>query len=130
MPPDGSWILIAREKLRGFARLFRACGASRRGLAGAFRSEAAFRQELALSAGLVPLGLWLGHSGLERALLVGPVLLVLTVELLNSAIEAVVDRVGTEPHELAGLAKDIGSASVLMSLILCAVVWMLVLLWR
>jgi diacylglycerol kinase (ATP) len=122
--------LIARDKPRGFTRLFRACGSSHKGLIGAFREEAAFRQELAVAVGAVPLGLWLGHSGVERALLVAPVLLVLIVELLNSAIEAVVDRVGLERHELAGLAKDIGSAAVLLSLVLCAVVWVLVLLYR
>lgn len=77
-----------------------------------------------------PLGLWLGHNGVERALLVAPVLLVLLVELLNSAIEAIVDRVSPERDELAGLAKDIGSAAVLISLLLCALVWILVLLQR
>jgi diacylglycerol kinase (ATP) len=122
--------LIARDKPRGFTRLFRAFGASRKGLIGAFREEAAFRQELALAVVAVPLGLWLGHSGVERALLVAPVLLVLIVELLNSAIEAVVDRVSPERHELAGLAKDVGSAAVLLSLLLCALVWVLVLLYR
>jgi len=123
-------VLIVRDKPRGITRLLRACDASRKGLIGAFRTEAAFRQELALAVVVVPLGLWLGHSGVERALLVGPVLLVLIVELLNSAIEAVVDRVGTERHELAGLAKDISSAAVFLSLVLCAVVWALVLLSR
>ena len=100
------------------------------GLAGAFREEAAFRQELALAVVVIPLGLWLGHSGIERALLVGPMLLVLIVELLNSAIEATVDRIGFERHALAGLAKDIGSAAVLMSFVLLVVVWLLVLLGR
>ncbi len=95
---------------------------------GAFREEAAFRQELALSLIVIPLGLWLGHTGVERALLVAPMLLVLVVELLNSAIEATVDRIGLERHVLAGLAKDIGSAAVLMSLILLGAVWLLVLL--
>ena len=130
VPPDGSRVLIARDKPRGFTRLFQAFGASRKGLIGAFREEAAFRQELALAVVAVPLGLWLGHSGVERALLVAPVLLVLIVELLNSAIEAVVDRVSPERHELAGLAKDVGSAAVLLSLLLCALVWVLVLLYR
>lgn len=121
---------IARDKPRGFTRLVRACGASWQGLRGAFREEAAFRQELAAAALAIPLGLWLGHSGVERALLVAPVLLVLIVELLNSAIEAAVDRIGLERHVLAGLAKDIGSAAVLVSLILLASVWALVLLER
>jgi diacylglycerol kinase (ATP) len=121
---------LDRYKPRGFTRLLRAFGSSARGLAGAFRDEAAFRQELAFTAVVIPLGLWLGHSGIERALLVAPALLILTVELLNSAIEATVDRIGLERHALAGLAKDIGSAAVLMSFVLLTVVWLLVLLGR
>jgi diacylglycerol kinase (ATP) len=121
---------IDRPKPRGIARVIRAAGASWLGLTGAFRGEAAFRQELALAAVVIPLGLWLGHTGVERALLVAPMLLVLVVELLNSAVEATVDRIGLERHALAGLAKDIGSAAVLMSFILLAVVWALVLLGR
>ena len=119
-----------REKPGGYTRLIRAFGASRKGLAGAFREEAAFRQELAFAAVALPLGLWLGHSGVERALLAGAVMVVLIVELLNSAIEAAVDRMGPERHELAGLAKDIGSAAVLLSFVLFALVWILVLLGR
>ena len=122
--------MIHRDKPRGLTRLLRAFGASGKGLRGAYREEAAFRQELAFALIAVPLGLWLGRSGIERALLVAPVLLVLIVELVNSAIEATVDRVGTERNELSGLAKDIGSAAVLMAFILCAVVWVLVLLCR
>lgn len=119
--------LIARTKRQGLARLLRALGASGRGLAGAFREEAAFRQELLLAAFVVPLGLWLGRSGVERALLVAPMLLTLTVELVNSAIEATVDRIGLERHPLAGLAKDIGSAAVFLSFVLLGTVWILVL---
>ena len=119
-----------RGKPRGHARLLRAFGSSAKGLSGAWREEAAFRQEVSFALIAAPLGLWLGHNGIERALLVGPVLLVLVVELLNSAIEATVDRIGFERHELAGLAKDIGSAAVLMAFVLLAVVWLLVLLWR
>jgi diacylglycerol kinase (ATP) len=111
-------------------RLWRACGASTRGLAGAFRDEAAFRQELCLAVLVIPMGLWLGHSGVERALLVGPVLLILIVELINSAIEATVDRIGYEHHALAGLAKDMGSAAVFMSFVLLGGVWLLVLVGR
>ena len=121
---------VDRYKLRGLTRLLRAFGSSWKGLIGAFREEAAFRQELALAVIVVPLGLWLGHKGVERALLVAPLFLVLIVELLNSAIEAIVDRIGFERHELAGLAKDIGSAAVLMSFVLLAVVWLIVLLGR
>ncbi len=118
---------LPREKPRGLTRILRAAGASWKGLLGAYREEAAFRQELALSVLVIPLGLWLGRTGVERALLVAPMLLVLIVELLNSAVEATVDRIGLERHVLAGLAKDIGSAAVLMSLVLLGVVWLLVL---
>jgi diacylglycerol kinase (ATP) len=121
---------IDRPKPRGITRLVSAAGASWLGLTGAFREEAAFRQELGLAAVVIPLGLWLGRTGVERALLVAPMLLVLVVELLNSAIEATVDRIGMERHVLAGLAKDIGSAAVLMSFILLGVVWLLVLFGR
>jgi|SRR5579863_449177 len=121
---------VDRYKPRGISRVLRAFGASLTGLAGAFREEAAFRQELALALIVIPLGLWLGHSGIERALLVAPMLLVLVVELLNSAIEATVDRISFEHHALAGLAKDIGSAAVLMSFVLLLAVWLLVLLGR
>jgi diacylglycerol kinase (ATP) len=121
---------LDRYKPRGVTRVLRALGASLRGLAGAFRDEAAFRQELAFAAVVIPLGLWLGHGGVERALLVAPVLLILVVELVNSAIEATVDRIGFERHALAGLAKDIGSAAVLMSFVLLTAVWLLVLLGR
>lgn len=98
-----------------------------RGFAAAFRNEAAFRQELGLAVVLAPIGIWLGTTGVERALLVGSLLLVLMVELLNSGIEAVVDRVGLERHELSGMAKDIGSAAVFVSLMNVLVVWGLVL---
>jgi diacylglycerol kinase (ATP) len=122
--------VVDRYKPRGVTRLIRALGASVRGLVGAFRNEAAFRQELACAVVVIPLGLWLGRNGVERALLIGPVVLTLTVELVNSAIEATVDRIGLERHALAGLAKDIGSAAVFMSFILLATVWLLVLLGR
>ena len=118
-----------RFKPTGFTRMFRAFGASMKGLQGAFREEAAFRQELALAVVVIPLGLWLGQNGVERVLLIAPMFLVLVVELINSAIEATVDRIGLERHKLSGLAKDIGSAAVLMSLLLLAVVWLLI-LWR
>jgi diacylglycerol kinase (ATP) len=118
---------MQRPKPRGFSRFFRALGASGRGLAGAFRDEAAFRQELALALVVIPGGLLLGRTGIERALLIAPMLLVLVVEVLNSAVEATVDRIGLEHHELAGLAKDLGSAAVFLALLLLAVVWLLVL---
>ena len=121
---------VGRYKPRGILRVMRAVGASANGLVGAFREEAAFRQELALATLVIPLALWLGHSGVERALLIAPMLLVLIVELLNSAIEATVDRIGFERHKLAGLAKDIGSAAVFVSFVLLVAVWLLVLVGR
>lgn len=119
---------MPKPGLSGVTRIIKATGYSWAGLKAAFTCEAAFRQELALSAVLVPLAFWLGSSGVERALLIGSVMLVLMVELLNSAIEAVVDRISDEHHELAGRAKDIGSAAVFISLLNVALVWSLVLL--
>lgn len=118
---------MQRHPPTGAPRVIRAFGASLRGFAGAFRGEAAFRQELALSLAVIPMGLWLGRTGVEKALLVAPMLLILVIELVNSAIEAAVDRVGLEHHELSGLAKDLGSAAVFAAFILMAVVWLLVL---
>jgi diacylglycerol kinase (ATP) len=112
----------------GLMRLLRAAGYSWQGLAAALRNEAAFRQEVVLSLVLIPLALWLGGNGTERALLVMVWVLVLVIELINSAIEAVVDRFGDERHELAGRAKDIGSAAVLIALINAGLVWLLVLI--
>lgn len=114
----------------GLKRIWNATLYSRDGLLAAWRHEAAFRQELLLAAFLVPLGLTLGGNGLERALLVGSVLLVLIVELLNSAVETVVDRVSAERHELSKRAKDLGSAAVMLSLVNVAVVWGLTLCFR
>ena len=112
----------------GIKRIINAAGYSWAGLKAAFKHEAAFRQELALCVVLVPAGLWLGQSSVERALLIGSLLLILIVELLNSAIEAVVDRFGGEQHELSGRAKDIGSAAVFIALLNATLVWALVLL--
>jgi len=117
-----------RPKLSGARRLLLAFVNSWKGFKGAWRCEAAFRQEVILAALLLPLGAWLGRSGVERALLLGSVLLVLIVELLNTGIETVVDRIGLERHELSGLAKDVGSTAVLISFMLLAVVWGFVLL--
>ena len=118
---------VDRLKPTGITRILKAMRVSWQGLTGAFREEAAFRQELALAVVVIPLGLWLGHNGVERALLIAPMFLVLVVELVNSAIEATIDRIGIERHKLSGLAKDIGSAAVLMSLLLLVVVWLLIL---
>jgi diacylglycerol kinase (ATP) len=121
-------MMTDRNKPSGMTRLFKAFGNSMKGFAGVYTHEAAFRQELLLAIILLPLGLYLGHNGIERALLAGSVLLVLVVEILNSAIEAVVDRVGLERHELSGLAKDMGSAAVFLTLAMVAITWGLVLL--
>ncbi len=121
-----------RGKPTGITRILRAFGYSLQGLGQAWREEAAFRQEVGLACLLIPVGIYWGHSGVERALLVSPMLLILIVETLNSAVEAVVDRSGMERHPLAGMAKDMGSAAVLLSFLLLAAVWLLVLAdhWR
>ena len=111
-----------------FGRIVRATRYSLAGLRSAIREEAAFRQELILALVLIPVAVWLGDNGVERALMIASLLVVLIVELLNSAIEAVVDRIGTEPHDLSGRAKDLGSAAVFISLVAVPVVWGLVLL--
>ncbi|TDM06335.1 MAG: diacylglycerol kinase [Ideonella sp. MAG2] len=103
----------------GIDRIIRATGYSLSGLQKAYRGESAFRQETWLAVALLPTGLWLGQNWEQRAVLVGSVVLVLIVELLNSGIEAVVDRVGFEHHELSGRAKDIASAAVFLALMLC-----------
>ena len=110
------------------ARIVRATRYSLAGLRAAITNEVAFRQELALFVVLAPLGLWLGRSGIERALLLGSLLLVLIVELLNSAIETLVNRIGPEHHELSGIAKDIASAAVFVALIQVPIVWVLILI--
>jgi diacylglycerol kinase (ATP) len=103
-----------------------ALGYSLSGLAAAAKHEDAFRMELIAVALLAPVALWLGDSGVERALLIGCLLLVLIVELLNSAIEATVDRISFENHRLAKRAKDIGSAAVLLSLVNAGLIWLLI----
>ena len=118
-----------RNKPSGLTRLIKAFGNSMKGFVGVYKNEAAFRQELLLAVVMAPLGLYFGHNGIERALLVGSVLMVLVVEILNSSIEAVVDRIGMERHELSGLAKDLGSAAVFLSLAMVAITWGLI-LWR
>jgi len=98
------------------------------GLAAAAKHEDAFRQELILVVLLAPVALWLGNTGVERALLIGSLILVLIVELLNSAVEATVDRISFENHRLAKRAKDIGSAAVMLALVNAGVVWLLIIL--
>ena len=112
----------------GLRRIWNAFHYSLDGLSAAYRHEDAFRQEIWLTLVAIPLAVWLGDSALARAMMIGSILLVLIVELVNSAIEATVDRVSLERHQLAKRAKDIGSAAVLIALINAAVVWGLVLL--
>lgn len=112
----------------GLTRIIKAAGYSWQGLKAAWRNEAAFRQEGVMTVVAIVLACWLDVDPVTRILLIGSVMLVMIVEILNSAIEALVDRVGTERHELSGRAKDMGSAAVLMALILAAVTWA-TLLW-
>ena len=107
-------------------RIVRSLNYSLQGLRVTFQGEEAFRVEVILAFLLVPLGLFLGETSVERALLVGSVFLVLIVEILNSAIESVVDRFGQEQHQLAGRAKDQASAAVFMALLLVILVWILI----
>lgn len=107
----------------GIKRVIRAAKYSKQGLAHAWRHEAAFRQEVGLTLLMAPLGLWLGSNPLERTLLIGSCILVLVVELLNSAVEAAIDRHGDEFNELSGRAKDLGSAAVMLSIMLVGALW-------
>ncbi|OEU47031.1 MAG: diacylglycerol kinase [Desulfobulbaceae bacterium S5133MH15] len=110
----------------GSKRIIWACYYSYRGIFAAWRSEAAFRQELVLMLFMIPFAFWLGETAEQQILLIAPCFLVLIVELINSAIEAVVDRIGSEMHELSGQAKDMGSAAVLLSLLLVVLSWGLI----
>jgi len=123
-PPESAADLKGKK---GLVRLWNALGYSRDGLAAAWHNEAAFREELLLAAITVPLALVLAHNGVERALLIGSILLILIVEILNSGLEAVVDKASPEKHELAKRAKDMGSAAVLLSLLNAATIWACVL---
>ena len=108
---------------KGLVRLWNATGYSRDGILAAWRHEAAFREEILLAAITIPLAFYLGKTGVERALLVGSIILILIVEILNSAVEAVVDKASPEKHDLAQRAKHLGSAAVLFSLTNAAVIW-------
>ncbi|MBI2314233.1 MAG: diacylglycerol kinase [Betaproteobacteria bacterium] len=111
----------------GLARIWRALHYSLAGLIAAFRHEDAFRQEVLLALVLIPVALAVPATGVGKALMVGSVILVLIVELLNSAVEAAVDRISLDNHRLAKRAKDIGSAAVFLSLVNVPIVWLLVL---
>ena len=111
-----------QKRRRGLNRVLHAAYYSLQGLRSAWH-ETAFRQELLLSLVLVPLGWWIANDWVEAALLIGSVLLVLIVELLNTGIESAIDRIGPEWHDLSKRAKDMGSAAVLISLMLCGGIW-------
>ncbi len=111
----------------GLVRIVRAFGYSLQGLGAAWRHEAAFRQEVLLSVILIPLGLWLGETVMERLLLAGVLVLVLVVELVNSAIEALADAISMDHDPLLGRAKDIGSAAVMVALLLAGASWLCIL---
>jgi len=114
-------------KPTGIKKLLCACIYSARGLKTCYQSEFAFRLEVWLAIVLIPAGYLLGESEVERVLLIVPIFIVLIVEMLNSAIEAVVDRISMERHELSGFAKDVASAAVLLSLIIFLVTWFIIL---
>lgn len=117
---------MAKPGATGLTRVIHAFYYSMQGLAAAMRYESAFRQELVMFLVMLPLAFWLGQSALHYILLISSLLLVLIVELLNSAVEAVVDRIGAEHNELAGRAKDMGSAAVFISLANVVFVWALI----
>ena len=117
---------MAGTQHSGIRRIIRAAAFSAAGLRAAWANEAAFRQECVLAALLTPLAFWIAPTAVERSLLIGSCVLVLVIELINSAIEAAIDRIGLDQHVLSGRAKDLGSAAVLVSLALAVAVWLLI----
>lgn len=111
---------------RGISRIINATKYSAAGFKAAWINEEAFRQEILLAILIVPLGMWLGRSWTQRAILIGIYFIIPLTELLNSAIEAIVDRVGQERHELSGRAKDLGSAAVVLSICIASIVWVII----
>ncbi len=118
---------MANQQAKGLLRVWNAFFFSLAGFKATWKHEEAFRQEVLLTVLTIPVALWMGNTTLEKVILIGCMVLVLLAELLNSAIEAVVDRIGTEHHDLSGRAKDIGSAAVFLSLAWAAVVWFVIL---
>jgi len=115
------------NNVTGLTRIIKAAGYSWKGLRAAWQHEAAFRQEAIAAIVAIVVALWLDVDAITRVLLVGSVVLVIIVEVLNSAVEAVVDRIGSEIHPLAGRAKDMGSAAVLLTILLAVFVWIMLL---
>lgn len=116
------------QKHKGFTHFIKAIGYSIQGFKQASK-ETAFQHELFIAVILIPSAFWLGKSAVEWVLMIGSILLVLAIELLNSAIEAVVDRIGTEYHELSGKAKDLGSAAVFIALLIMVLTWLLLIIF-
>jgi diacylglycerol kinase (ATP) len=125
---DDANFMTENNKPTGIKKLWSASIYSAKGLKACYHSEYAFRLEVWLAIVLTPLAYWLGESPVEKVLLIMPIFLVLIVEMLNSTIEAVVNRVGLEHHELSGFAKDVASAAVLISLIIFIFTWIIILL--
>ena len=121
---------MGSSNAKGVRRLINACFYTMAGFKATWKSEEAFRQEVVLSVIMIPAGLWIGTTATHRALLVGTCMIVLITELLNSAIETVVDRIGSENHVLSGQAKDMGSAAVFVSLCTTVLVWGLIIYER
>ena len=121
---------MANSEAQGLKRFVNATRYSLAGLKAAWKHEEAFRMEIVAAALMLPLAFWIGTTAVQKGLLVGTCFIVLITELLNSAIEAIVDRIGVEHHELSGRAKDIGSAAVMVSLIMTVIVWGLIILER
>ncbi|MDB9823489.1 diacylglycerol kinase [Deltaproteobacteria bacterium] len=117
---------MANNENRGIRRIIKACWYSIAGFKAAWKNEEAFRQEIIIGVFVIPVGLWLGTTGTQKALLIGFYLIIPLMELLNSAIEAIVDRMGPEHHVLSGRAKDLGSATVLLSIWITIIVWGLI----
>lgn len=117
-----------KDTSTGITRIVKAFGYTCDGLKAAFREDVAFRQEVYMAAVLVPAALWLTADGLSRALLIGSIFLILIFELVNSAIEAIVDRIGPEIHPLSKKAKDVGSAAVFVAFVNAAFTWFFILL--
>ncbi|MEZ9321253.1 diacylglycerol kinase [Vibrio sp. 10N.261.55.A10] len=115
---------MTKKSNTGFKRIIKAAGFSWQGITSSFKNEAAFRQEVFMAVVLIPLAFYLDVSQVERILMISSVVLVMVVELINTAIEAVVDRIGSEYHELSGMAKDVGSAAVFICLALAGYVWL------
>lgn len=128
-PPESLTESNPQKARTGFNRVLHATGYSLEGLKAGW-GETAFRQEAIAAVVLVPLAFWLGRSWVETALLAGSVLIVMIVELLNTGIETAIDRIGPEWHDLSKRAKDMGSAAVLLSLILCAGIWLAAIVQR